>query len=320
MKRVGYALLALMTAAALFAPWLAPNPPEHRFSMLLYAPPTPIHFSHDGHRGLHLHPLISVSLLEQRFEEDASRPIPLRWFGAGRLVSTERARSAPLLLLGADGYGRDIFSRLLHGARITLALALVSTFAAVGIGVLVGAVAGYAGGLADEVLSRTSEFLLVLPTVYLALALRAVMPLVLSPSAVFVLLASIFALLGWPIVARGVRAIVAAEREREYVVAAHALGARSTRLVVRHLLPAARGHIAIQAALLLPAFILAESTLSYVGLGFPDTTPSWGTLLQESARVALTGTPWQLAPAAAVFLVVFGVNLVVQGHHPVQLD
>jgi peptide/nickel transport system permease protein len=263
--------------------------------------------------------LKSDSRLEQRFEEDASRPVTLRWLGPDGLVSAAPERGAPLLLLGADGYGRDIFSRLLHGARITLALAFVSTLAAVGIGVLVGGIAGYAGGWADEVLSRTSDLLLVLPTIYLALALRAFMPLALSPQAVFVLLASIFAVLGWPVVARGVRAIVAAEREREYVTAAHALGARPIRLVVRHLLPAARGHVAIQAALLLPAFILAESTLSYVGLGFPDATPSWGTLLQESARVALTGAPWLLAPAAAVFLVVLAVNLVVQGHHPVQL-
>jgi peptide/nickel transport system permease protein len=155
------------------------------------------------------------------------------------------------------------------------------------------------------------------------LALRAVMPLVLPGSTIFVLLLTIFALLGWPIVARGVRAIVLAERDREYAVAARAAGASPTRLIARHLLPAAGGYLGTQASLLLPAFILAESTMSYVGLGFPDSTPTWGTMLQDAANVALLGdAPWALAPAAAIFMVVLGVNLMVQstGRAPIQLE
>jgi peptide/nickel transport system permease protein len=124
-------------------------------------------------------------------------------------------------------------------------------------------------------------------------------------------------------VARGVRAIVASEREREYVIAARAAGASAPRLLLRHLLPAAAGHLRVQATLLLPAFILAEATLSYIGLGFPETTPTWGTMLQEAANVALLGdAPWALAPALAIFLVVLSVNLFVQGtgRPPVQLE
>jgi peptide/nickel transport system permease protein len=190
-------------------------------------------------------------------------------------------------------------------------------------GALVGGVSGFAGGWLDGMLSRLSEFVLVLPGVYVALALRAVMPLVMPAPAVFGLLLAIFTLLGWPIVARGVRAIVRAERDRDYVQAARAAGAGPVRLLVVHLMPAARGHLATQATLLLPAFILAEATLSYVGLGFPDTTPTWGTMLQEAANVALLGdAPWTLVPAAAIFVVVLGVNLVVQGSGrvPVQLE
>jgi peptide/nickel transport system permease protein len=158
---------------------------------------------------------------------------------------------------------------------------------------------------------------------YVALALRAALPLVLPPATVFALLAAIFGLLGWPIVARGVRAIVVSEREREYVAAGHALGAGPWRMLLRHLLPSARGYLAVQATLLLPAFILAEATLSYVGLGFPDTVPTWGTMLQSAANVSLLGqAPWMLAPAAAIFLVVLGVNLSIQGRGraPVQLE
>jgi len=114
-----------------------------------------------------------------------------------------------------------------------------------------------------------------------------------------------------------VRAIIASERSRDYVSAAEALGAGSTRVLLRHLLPSARGHLLMQATLLLPAFILAEATMSYIGLGFPEATPTWGTMLQEASNVAiLADTPWTLAPAGAIFLVVLAVNLAVQGRAP----
>ena len=319
MRRVGRLLLALVIVTAVAAPVLAPNPPEHRFDQFLYAPPTPVRFS----PTLHIYPQRLVSRLERRFEEDRVHPVRLRWLTGGRLVTVPEAEGGPLLLLGADGFGRDTFSRLLYGARASLALAAVSTALALMIGTLIGGIAGYAGGAVDELLSRFTDFVLVLPAIYVALALRAVMPLVLPAATVFVLLGGIFALLGWPIVARGVRAIVASERERDYALASHALGAAPSRILLRHLIPAARGYLGVQATLLLPAFILAEATLSYVGLGFPDTVPTWGTMLQQASNVALLAdAPWMLAPAAAIFVVVLAVNLAVQGtgRAPVQLE
>lgn len=323
MRRAGFTLVAFVALLALAAPWLAPNPPDRRFAQSLYAPPTAIHVFDEGPRPPFIYQQRLISRLERRFEDDAGRPVPLRWFTDGRVVSVPEAEGGPLLLFGADAFGRDIFSRLLYGARVSLALALVATVAALVLGALIGGIAGYAGGLLDDLLSRLTEFVLVLPAMYVALALRAALPLVLPAGVVFVLLAAIFALLGWPIVARGVRAIVASEREREYVAAGHALGAGPWRMLVRHLLPSAAGYLAVQATLLLPAFILAEATLSYVGLGFPDTVPTWGTMLQDAANVSLIGqAPWMLAPAAAIFLVVLGVNLSVQGRGraPVQLE
>ena len=323
MKRAGLWLLAVAVLVTIAAPWLAPNPPDRRHPGFLYAPPTPIHLFDGAPRAPFIYPQRLVSPLERRFEEDMSRLVPLRWFTDGRLVTVSEADGGPLLLLGADSLGRDIFSRLLYSARTSLGLALIGTLGALLVGALVGGLAGYAGGAIDHGLSRFTDFVLVLPAIYVALALRAAMPLVLPPGTVFVLLASIFALLGWPIVARGVRAIVASEREREYVTAGRALGATPWRLLTRHLLPATGGYLAAQATLLLPAFIMAEATLSYVGLGFPDTVPTWGTMLQEAANISLVvDAPWMLAPAGAIFLVVLGVNLVVQGagRTPVQLE
>ena len=323
MRRAGHLLLAMVALVALAAPWLAPNPPDRSFAGFLYAPPTPVRMFRDGPRTPFIYPQRLVNRLERRFEEDTLHPLSLQWFTDGRLVSVPGGDGSPLLLLGADGFGRDTFSRLLHGARASLALAAAATVLALLIGALVGGIAGYAGGIVDELLSRVTDFVLVLPAIYVALALRAVMPLILPPATVFVLLGTIFALLGWPIVARGVRAIVASERQRDYAVAGLALGAGPWRLLSRHLLPAAWGYLAVQATLLLPAFILAEATLSYVGLGFPGTVPTWGTMLQDASNVALLAeAPWMLAPATAIFVVVLAVNLAVQGtgHAPVQLE
>jgi peptide/nickel transport system permease protein len=323
MKGAAWSLLVVIALAALGAPWLAPNSPNRRFDDLLYAPPTRVHLLQDGVNTPFIHPWRVVSRLERRFEADSSRRVTLRWFTSGVLVTADADAGAPLLLFGADAYGRDTFSRLLYGARPTLAVALVSALLATLVGALVGGVAGYVGGWFDGVLSRVSEFVLVLPAIYVALVLRAVLPLVLPPSIVFMLLIAIFTLLGWPIVARGVRAIVIVEREREYAVAARAAGAGDSRVLLRHLLPASGGFLKTQASLLVPAFILAEATLSYVGLGFPNTVPTWGTMLQDASNVALLGdAPWSLAPAAGIFAVVLGVNLLAQseGRAPVQLE
>jgi len=322
-RRAGVALLVAVVVVAVAAPWFAPNAPDRAFAGLLNAPPTLVHVWDGGPRAPFIYRQRVVSRLEKRFETVVAEPVSLQWFGEGRLVTAAPDAGVPLLLLGADGYGRDIFSRLVHGSRLTLALALIATLGATLIGGLVGGVSGYAGGRVDLLLSRVTEFVLVLPAIYVVLALRAALPLVVPPRTVFVSLAGIFVVLGWPTVARGVRAIIVSERSRDYVSAAEALGAGSTRVLLRHLLPAARGHLLMQATLLLPAFILAEATMSYIGLGFPEATPTWGTMLQDASNAALLGdAPWALAPAGAIFLVVLAVNLAIQGpgRAPVQLD
>jgi peptide/nickel transport system permease protein len=314
-RDVGIALLAVAALAGVLAPWLGPHRIDQTFTGLLNAPPTRIHIVDETGRwrAPFIYPWTRVSQLEQRYEADRSTPVPLVWFSGRFLESGDDAR-APLLLLGADSYGRDVFARLLSGARVSLALSLLAALGATIIGGLIGAVAGYVGGAVDEGLMRGSEFVLVLPAMYVALALRSVMPLVLASSTVFLLLAAIFAFVGAPFIARGVRGIVRSERRLDYSAAVTALGAGHLRLITRHLLPAARGFVLVQLTMLVPAFIVAEATLSYVGLGFPDTVPSWGTMLHDASNVrAIADFPWLLSPAAAIFLVVLGLNLTLQG-------
>ena len=314
----GVALVAVVAAAALFAPSIAPHAVDQKFPRLLNAPPTRPYLRDDG--GAWHAPFIYrwrvVNQLEQLYEEDRSARVPLAWFANGRLVSSSDT-ATPLLLLGADSFGRDVFSRLLFGARTSLGVALVAALGAILLGMTVGGVSGYAGGLADDLLMRGTDFVMVLPAMYVALALRSVLPLVLPPAVVFALLAGIFAILGAPFVARGVRAIVRTERRLDYAAAAEALGANGARLLFRHLLPAARGFVLVELTMLVPAFIVAEATLSYIGLGFGESVASWGSMLHDAATVRVFADfPWLLSPAAAMFAVVFGLNLALQAAPP----
>ena len=316
MKRTGLVLIAIVAVLAGAAPVLSPHDPGTTFDNYLHAPPTRLHLrGADGRWDWpFFHPLRLADRLESRYEEDTARKVHLKWFSRGVLVAEEDPQLGLWLPLGTDSYGRDLLARILHGARVSLTVALLAVVGSLLIGVVVGGTAGYFVGALDEVLMRVAEFVVVLPTVYLVLALRAVLPLVLAPAQIFGLMVGIFMLVGWPYIARGVRGIVAAERHREYAEAARAAGAGHARILFRCLLPATTGHLGIQATILLPAFILAEATLSFVGVGFSDPTPTWGTMLHDAANVStLAQFPWMFAPAVGIFVVVLAVNLVVQG-------
>ncbi len=207
-----------------------------------------------------------------------------------------------------------MLSRLLAGARISLGIGLLSVVLAAALGGLVGGWAASRGGWIDDAVMRVSDFVLVLPVLYVVLVLRAVLPLVLSP------LARVPADGGYLPARR-----LALRRARRACDRGPRAGARNTcsrrarsapagrQILWRHLLPACVGHIAVQASLLLPAFILAEAALSYVGLGFPDTVPTWGTMLREAADVnELSRFPWTATPALAIFVVTLATNLVLQ--------
>lgn len=303
---LGGALLALIVTAVLFAPVLAPADPTEQHEDFPYAPPMIPHVLDDDWRP-HVPFVYAIHLadrLNRTYLQDRSDLIPV-------FLNAEARSLKPVFLLGTDALGRDVWARLLHGGRASLGIAAVATILAIVIGIILGAVAGYAGGVADEAAMRVADLVLVLPAIYVVLTLRAVMPLVLSPWQVFTGISIVLSLVGWPLVARAVRAIVSRERSREYTEAARAAGASPARILFVHVLPAARGAIAVQAALLVPAFVLAEATLSFVGFGFAEPIPSWGTLLQEAGSVRVFGDyPWLLAPACAIAILSLAVNLV----------
>lgn len=314
-ERRPIAVVVVFAAAALVAPLLAPRDPSVSLRDHVHAPPTPIRVrdSHGQWRPPFFYPQRLLNRLERRYREDRDAPADLVWLRRG-LVAEDADADAPFLLLGADGSGRDVWARLLAGTRTSLGIAFLAVGGALGLGLIAGGIAGAAGGRLDAALMRFMDVLVVLPALYVVVALRAALPLVLPPATVALLVAVILALVGAPWFARGVRAILAAERTREYVEAARAIGASRTRVLIRHLLPATRGFVLTQAVLLLPAFVVAEATLSFIGLGLPDTLPSWGTALQEAADVtALAAFPWLLAPAAAIVLVTLAANLAVGG-------
>ena len=310
---IGAAVVTLVVAGAAGAPLFATNPPRSQFADLAYAPPSlPRIVDAEGRlRRPFVYPLRLADRLERRFEADRSRRIPLQWLTHGRLVAADPA-GPPWLPLGGDALGRDVYSRLLFGARLSLGVATAAALGALLLGAFVGAAAGYAGGRLETMLMALTDFVIVLPAIYVVLALRAALPLVLTAEQVFAATATVFAVAGWPFAARGVRAIVAVERRREYAESARAAGAGSSRILLRHLLPAAAGFLLVQGGLLLPAFVLAEATLSYVGLGFAEPAASWGGLLRDAGG-AFTDAPWLLAPAGAIALTMFGLQLLAGG-------
>ena len=220
------AALAALALLVLAAPMLAPYDPGRQFPGYQYAPPMRPHLV-DGEGAWHrpfAYPIRAVDPIERRYAEDRARRVTLA-----------AAETEPWFLLGSDALGRDVLSRVLAGARLSLGVALLSTLLALVIGATLGAAAGYAGGWVDSLLMRIADLVIVLPGIYVVLALRGVLPLVLTTTEVFAALVAVLALVGWPSAARGVRGIIVIERQSEYAEAARALGAGSWRVIAVHI-------------------------------------------------------------------------------------
>jgi peptide/nickel transport system permease protein len=309
------AVLVAIHGALLFAGFLAPYDPTAQDRAHPYAPPTRLHFVDPGGK-LHLRPFVYPNAerggITGDYEEDQRRAYPVRLFLRGtsyklagvfamdwHLFATDP--SAPIYWLGTDAYGRDQFSRLLYGGQISLFAGLLATGLSLGLGLILGALAGFYGRWPDEALMRGAELFLALPWLYLLFAVRAFLPLQISPTEAFFLLVVVIGMVGWARPARLIRGIVLSAKERNYVLAARGFGASDLYLLRRHVLPQTWGVVLTQAALLVPQYILAEVTLSFLGLGVGEPVPSWGNMLSSLQHYyVLASYWWMLAPGIAL--------------------
>jgi peptide/nickel transport system permease protein len=305
--------LAAVHLAALFAGFLAPYAPLDQDRLLPYAPPTRVRFV-DAEGRFHWRPFVYAAREDAggpgAYLEDTSRAYPLRFLVPGapyRLVGVEEP--ARLFLLGSDGLGRDQLSRLLHGAQISLAAGVLAAAIALALGWTLGTAAGFHGGWVDGATMRTADVFLALPWLYLLLGVRAALPLHVPPAQALLMIVAVVGLVDWARPARLVRGVVLSQRERGYVLAARGFGATDTHLVRRHILPHTVPLLLTQAAVLVPQYVLAEMTLSFLGLGVSEPAPSWGNMLAPLQQYAVLAAYWWMwAPALAlvpVFLAYF---------------
>jgi peptide/nickel transport system permease protein len=315
--------LVAVHLAALAAAFLAPYGPTEQSRALAYAPPTRLHFVDDSGR-VHLRPFVYAMAEDEgatgAYQEDRRQAFPVRFLvrasgeaggapGHLRLFGVDEP--ARVFVLGTDAFGRDQLSRLLYGARISLFAGLLATVLALAAGWLLGTLAGFYGGWVDTIVMRSADLFLALPWLYLLFTVRAVLPLHVPAAQAFLLLVLIIALVDWPRPARLVRGVVLSARERHYVLAARGFGAGDLYVIRRHIAPQTQGLLLTQAALLVPQYILAEVTLSFLGLGVAEPVPSWGNMLGALQRYhVLSSYWWMWLPGLAlvpVFLAYFAL-------------
>ncbi|WP_421907512.1 ABC transporter permease [Mameliella sp.] len=327
---LGAVIVLALAIVAVFAEFFSPYDPAKRDSDHFYMPPQVPQFYHPE-EGLHLIPFVhpyvesfDPETFETTFEADTTRLCQFRFLGRGWSytmlgLSVDRHLFAPdpdcpMHVLGTDSLGRDMLSRTITGARLTLMMAALVVTASVFIGTAVGLMSGFFSGWVDNLLQRITEFVLALPELPFYLALVAILPRNAGPYTVFFLLALILSLLKWAGLSREVRGKTLALRQVDYVTAAVALGAKDRRILVKHLLPNILSHVIVVVTLMIPQIILVESFLSFLGIGVQPPLVSWGLLLNAAKDLQNLGSyPWMLLPVCAILVAVLGFNLMGDG-------
>jgi peptide/nickel transport system permease protein len=301
--RLPWSLLVTLHLAVVLAGFLSPDDPAQQNRKSALQAPMAIHFL-DSRGKFHVRPFVTMEGEEHPIRFFVSRS-PYRllglWSVRTHLFGVDEPSS--IHLMGTDEFGRDQFSRVLWGGQISLVTGWLAALLSVSLGMVLGILAGFFGGWRDAIIMRGCELFLALPWLYLLLAVRAFLPLSLSPGATALVLISVIGVVGWARPARLVRGIILSAKERDYVYAARGFGASAWHLLTRHCLPETYGVIATQAALLIPQYILAEVTLSFVGLGVGEPAASWGNLLAPLRQVSILSSAWWMGlPALVVML------------------
>ena len=312
--------LALIHLIVLGANFVAPYNPAEQNRDFPFAPPMRVHFV-DASGKFYWRPFVYswVNRADGKdsgsYKEDHSQMCPLQFFvregrpdggrGSGPWHLFGVAAQGHVFLLGTDDYGRDQFSRLLYGGRISLFAGLVATVLSLGLALLLGGISGYFGHWLDDVIMRTSEIFMALPWIYLLFAVRAFLPLHLGARQAFFVLIVVIGLTGWARPSRLIRGVVLSTKERDYVRAARGFGASWVYILRRHVLPDTSALVLTQAALLVPQYILAEVTLSFLGLGIGEPVPSWGNMLAGLQRYYVLESYWWMFASGLALVPIF---------------
>ena len=322
-------VLAIMYFSVLITEFLAPYELSARNEDFLHAPPQGIHFFHEGDFvGPFVYGLdqtLNLETLQREYSVNRDEVQPLRFFCSGDpyrfwgMVEADfhlvcPAEDGTFFLLGTDRLGHDMWSRILYGARISLTVGLIGITLSFILGIVIGGLAGYFGGWVDNLVQRVIEILRSLPELPLWMALSAALPARWSPILVYFGITLILALVDWPGLARAVRSKLLALREEDFATAATLMGAKPSRVIGRHLLPNFMSHLIASATLSIPTMILAETALSFLGLGLRPPITSWGVLLIEAQNIeAVTLFPWLMTPMVPVIIVVLAFNFLGDG-------
>ncbi len=323
---IGGVIVLLYYLVALFANFVAPYALDERFVEHAYLPPQRVHLFDEGKLKPFVYKIESgrdpVTL--KKIHEITDEKAHLRFFAKGEsysfygLFETDihlfQSRDGIVSLLGTDRQGRDMFSRIVLGSRISLFIGLFGVVLSLTFGTVLGISSGYYGGIIDEVVQRLIEIVRAFPSIPLWMALSAALPPGWSQTKTYFAVTLILSLIGWTWLARQLRGLVLSLRESDYVMAARLAGASDARLIFRHLIPATLGQIIVVATLSLPAMILAETALSFLGLGLRPPITSWGVLLQEAQNLqSLALYPWVFSPAIVIVIVILAFSFLGDG-------
>lgn len=312
-------ILAFLYFCTIFSQPIAPYRPETQNLQSAYHPPTRILFKN---WRPHVQVYENVDPSAARYEPIEGETVPIQFFARGseyrflglipmerRLFSVESPHR--IYLLGSDGTGRDVFSRLLYGAQVSLSIGFIGIMITMTLGFLVGGIAGYFGGAVDFGAMRMVEFIMAVPSLYLLIALRGALADYFESGQMYLMIVIILAFIGWAGAGRIIRGMSLSIRQQPFVLAAEVMGQSTWKILFKHFLPNLASYILVAATLSIPGYILAEAALSFLGLGIQEPGASWGLMLKQAQelKVFSLGIWWLLTPGAAIFITVIAFNM-----------
>ena len=326
----GGIILLILYSVAIFCEFLAPYDMLTRNTRLVSAPPQRIRFVHDGRLTIrpfvyNITQYVDEQTWEKKYTEETSEPhfiylfvhgdeYEMWGFIPGDLHLFGTKSGSPIFIMGSDTLGRDLFSRILYGSRVSLSIGLVGVFLSFVLGLTFGGISGYFGGVVDEVIQRMIEFIRSIPFLPLWMALAAALPPGWSSIKVYFGITIIVSIIGWTGLARVVRGKLLALRGEDFVMAARFSGGGDAYIIARHLIPAFTSYIIVYLTLAVPNMILAETALSFLGLGLRPPAVSWGVLLSEAQNIYTVGlAPWLLFPGLFIIITVLAFNFLGDG-------